>query len=947
MMNQSSDFVENFCSEQNLVTPGQLLTEAGSWQPDLPSLFNAFPYLVWQADATGSVVHLSDHWEEWTGLAKTCGLEQRFFDLVPLADRDRVCRNWQHAVQTQQPFSLSTHFKHKSGHYQPVWLSARPLLPPPHAPGPAVVQWVGSLVDLAIAPVFPPSPATQEQELQAIITRNMAEGICLARLSDGVIVYANPKFERMFGYSAGELNGKSVEVVNYPQAEIDPAIVAQRILQTVIEQGEATYEVHNVKKDGTPFWCRATASMFEHPEYGPTLVAVQQDITAQKQIEQHLSNSEKRFQAIFNQSFQFMGVLDPAGTLLEVNQAALDLGGVTLDEVIGKPFWETYWWTIAPETQAQLQTAIAQAAQGQFIRYEVTVWGQDHSVVVLDFSLKPVQDESGHVFLLIPEGRDITQRKEAEAEIRSLNAELEARVSQRTAQLNASNQRYETLTQISPVGIFRASRDGRAIFVNDRWCTMAGVTPADVHGNRWLKAIHPRDRRRVLALWQRAIQSNHRFQAEYRFRHRDGSELWVYGQAIPEMGDNGEIIGYVGTVTDITELKMAEQALKDSEELFRGTFEQAAVGVAQLTLDGRWLRVNQKFCDIVGHNRTELLELTFHSITHPDDLPQDMACIEQLLRGEAANCVLEKRYIHKDGSPIWVNVTVSLIYDSLTGKPKYFVGVVEDIGKRRQMEADRRIAEQALQERAIELIQLNALLAKTASKLEERNRELDQFAYIASHDLKAPLRAIANLSEWLEDDLQGQLAEENQQQLQLLRSRVQRMDALINGLLQYSRVGRTDQSIVLTNVHDLILEVIDSLAPPPEITIHIPPELPTFNTRKLFLQQVLANLISNAIKHRDRPSGSIHVTLRDQGLVYEFAVRDDGPGIDPANHERIFLIFQTLTARDQTENTGVGLSIVKKIIETEGGTIRVESQLGQGTTFRFTWPKQPARSPEP
>lgn len=964
-MSESSDFVEGFCSDQGLVASPQFLAEQVRWQPDFLSILNAFSFLVWQADSTGTVVHLSDQWEAMTGLAKGEGCGQGLFDWVHPADRDRVWAKWQHAVKTQQPLDVRARFKHQTGDYRPVWLTARPFASVSSAGG--LDGWMGAVVDLAIAADLPLAERSLAEcsaaaelvaevpaigdlasapDFQAVITRHMAEGLCLMRLSDGMILDVNPKFEQMFGYGPGELHGQNVALLNYPKADEHPVAVTQRLLRIVREQGESTYEVHNVKKDGTPFWCRVAGSVVEHPEYGPTLVAVQQDITDQKQVEQDLRYSEQRFQAIFNQSVQFMGVLDPTGLLLEVNQAALDLGGVTLAEVAGKPFWDTYWWTIAPDTQAQLKDAIAQAAQGQFLRYEVAVLGRGQAVITLDFSLKPVQDEKGQVVLLISEGRDITQRKEAEAKIRSLNTELEDRVAQRTAQLEASNQRYETLTRVSPVGIFRANRDGTAIYVNDRWGLMAGLSTEEVQGNRWLKAIHPRDRRRVLSLWQQAVQSDSLFQAEYRFRHRNGTDLWVYGQAIPEIDSTGEIVGYVGTITDITELKRAEQALKDSEELFRGTFEQAAVGFAQLTLDGRWLRVNQKMCDIVGYTRAELLELTFDAITHPDDLPQDLACIQRLLTGESANCVLEKRYLHKDSSPIWVNVTVSLIYDSLTGKPKYFVGVIEDISKRRQIEADRRLAEQALQDRAIELIQLNALLAKTASKLEERNRELDQFAYIASHDLKAPLRAIANLSEWLEDDLQGQLPPENQQQLQLLRSRVYRMDALINGLLQYSRVGRTDQAIAPTDIRELVLEVVDSLDPPAAITIHMPPHLPTLPTRKLLLQQVFANLISNAIKHRDRPQGNIHITAQDHGLSYEFAVTDDGPGIAPENHDRIFLIFQTLASRDQTENTGVGLSIVKKIIETEGGAIRVESQLGQGTTFRFTWPKQPARSPE-
>jgi light-regulated signal transduction histidine kinase (bacteriophytochrome) len=251
----------------------------------------------------------------------------------------------------------------------------------------------------------------------------------------------------------------------------------------------------------------------------------------------------------------------------------------------------------------------------------------------------------------------------------------------------------------------------------------------------------------------------------------------------------------------------------------------------------------------------------------------------------------------------------------------------------------RKSSEQALRDRAGELAQLSAVLTKTNTALEKRNQELDQFAYIVSHDLKAPLRAIANLSTWIEEDIQDKLDEETSHNMDLLRGRVYRMEALINGLLQYSRVERVKTSAEPVDVESLLAEVIDSLAPPPAFTITVAPGMPNLIAQRLPLQQVFANLIGNAIKHHHRPDGHVKISSSDKGAFYEFAVADDGTGIEPRYHDKIFVIFQTLEARDRVENTGVGLAIVKKIIENKGGTIRLESQLGQGATFYFTWPK--------
>ncbi len=248
-------------------------------------------------------------------------------------------------------------------------------------------------------------------------------------------------------------------------------------------------------------------------------------------------------------------------------------------------------------------------------------------------------------------------------------------------------------------------------------------------------------------------------------------------------------------------------------------------------------------------------------------------------------------------------------------------------------------AETLLKEKALELARANQELLKIMSLLKKRNQELDHFAYVTSHDLKAPLRAIANLATWLSEDLAGQIPEENQEQLEIMRSRVRRMDGLIQGLLEYSRVGRKNTPKTMVEVENLIQEAIDLLSPPPEFEIIIEPNMPTFQTSAILLQQVFANLIGNAVKYHPSNNGKIVISVKEQDDFYEFAVADNGLGIDPQYHERIFTIFQTLQARDTIESTGIGLSIVKKIVEGQGGKIWVESQLGDGATFYFTWKK--------
>lgn len=246
----------------------------------------------------------------------------------------------------------------------------------------------------------------------------------------------------------------------------------------------------------------------------------------------------------------------------------------------------------------------------------------------------------------------------------------------------------------------------------------------------------------------------------------------------------------------------------------------------------------------------------------------------------------------------------------------------------------------------IELQNLNDDLeywvAIRSSEAERRAEDLEQFAYVTSHDLKAPLRGIANLAEWIGDDLQEKLEPESREQLRLLRDRVQRMHALIEGLLEYSRVGRTEGSYSKVDSRELLDEIIDSLSPPPSFRIEIQDEMPVFRTDRLQLGQVFSNLISNSLKHYRGSKGKIKVTCKDLEDRYQFEVLDNGPGIAREYHDKIFKMFQVLEASDYGSNTGIGLALVKKIVQEQGGTITLKSKVGKGARFRFTWLKNPA-----
>jgi signal transduction histidine kinase len=232
-------------------------------------------------------------------------------------------------------------------------------------------------------------------------------------------------------------------------------------------------------------------------------------------------------------------------------------------------------------------------------------------------------------------------------------------------------------------------------------------------------------------------------------------------------------------------------------------------------------------------------------------------------------------------------------------------------------------------------------LLRYTQALERSNEELDAFAYAASHDLKAPLRVIENASKWLEEDLEPHLTAETREHMSLLRSRVRRMERLLDDLLEYSRIGRETDPLSEETIDAAVLveNILAMLVPPEGFTVDLHSSLVGVKVTRMPLEEILINLISNAIKHHDKKIGRIEIFVEDLGPHYRFSVKDDGPGIPAQFHEKIFRMFQTLKPRDKVEGSGMGLALARKHVEVSGGELKLESTPGAGSTFSFTWPK--------
>ena len=348
-------------------------------------------------------------------------------------------------------------------------------------------------------------------------------------------------------------------------------------------------------------------------------------------------------------------------------------------------------------------------------------------------------------------------------------------------------------------------------------------------------------------------------------------------------------------------------AATDVDRLFELSLDLLCIA----STEGFFTRVNPAFERVLGYAPEELLRRPFLDFVHPDDREATVREVQNLAGGRPV-VDFENRYQAKDGTWRW------LAWRSAPGPGGLIVAVARDVTEQKRMQAQ---------------------LERQGRELARSNADLEAFAAVASHDLRAPLRAVSHLARWIEEDVDAGNREELRRHIDELRSRVERMQRLVGDLLEYSRAGAAaEEAAERVDTGALARDVVFLLSPPPGFTIEVEPAMPVLTTVRTPLETVLRNLVGNAIKHHDRPDGRIAVSARPrQAGVWEFTVSDDGPGIPPHLHGKLFRMFERLDARKDVPGSGIGLALVERIVSRHGGTVAVSSE-GRGATFRFTWP---------
>lgn len=382
-------------------------------------------------------------------------------------------------------------------------------------------------------------------------------------------------------------------------------------------------------------------------------------------------------------------------------------------------------------------------------------------------------------------------------------------------------------------------------------------------------------------------------------------------------------IGYI----EAEKKRWMEGRIDEERIKFMATFEQAAVGMAHVSPDGKWLKVNQKLCDIVGYNQEELLGLTFQNITHPDDLMEDLHYVEEMLGQKRDNYTMRKRYIRKNGSIIWIDLSVSLIWKNK--QPDFFVAVIVDVDEEVK-------AKEAINAFTVELE--NKVAERTVS-LQNAYDEMEAFTYSVSHDLRSPLRATDGFSQALLEDYGDKLDSTARDYLARIRVASQKMAGLIDDLLQLSRQTRTDmkpKTIDLAEMARSIMAEFRAQEPERSVDVVINQGLSAYADLHL-MNVVLTNLLGNAWKYTSKhPHAIIEFGKTQQNGERVFYIRDNGAGFDMAYVNKLFKPFQRLHTVQEFAGNGIGLAMVSRIIKRHFGKVWAHSEIEKGTTIYFT-----------
>jgi PAS domain S-box-containing protein len=710
---------------------------------------------------------------------------------------------------------------------------------------------------------------------------------------DGKWVFLNPAFTDITGFQIENAIGKTVaEFIHQEDTSIFETNCGQ------LNSGEKTKCQSVVRfktKEGTYKWVEVRSQVKTDSSHVQHITGTITDVNDayRMQIE------SKKLALVAEKTQNLIVITNPKAEITYVNDAFVRLTGYSVEEVIGNvpgSFLQGEETNKATRTEIREHLDNLESYTGEILNYS-----KDKRPYWLKLAIDPIFSDDGRHLGFIAVETEITKEKERQHELSKINARLNSLLENlNSAVLVEDENRRIVLTNELFLDYFKIPAQPSDLLGID--CSSSAEQSMHLMKNPdlFVSRINEIVEKRVPVL-------------EERIEFADGSIM--ERDYIPIIID-AMYFGHLWQYRDITDRVNHQVQIEQSEAKYRTLLENLNLGLLEVDIEGKILKAFPGFCELTGYSEKEIQgEIANELLLDEKGRELSKAQLERRKTGETA--VYEQRLKKKDGSLVWALISATPVYDNkrkVTGA----IGVHMDLSKQKESEVQ---------------------LKQYASELETINTELDQFAYIVSHDLKAPLRAINNLASWLEEDLEGVLSDDLRENFDLMKGRVARMENLINGILDYSRAGRMSHQQETVDVSELLDEIIDGIASDERITVKKETNMPTIRTERIPLQQIFMNLISNGIKYNDKENPIITINCDEKQDYFVFSVSDNGHGIDERYFEKVFQIFQTLQARDQVESTGVGLAIVKKMLDEKDCSIWIDSELNKGTTFTFEWPK--------
>lgn len=614
------------------------------------------------------------------------------------------------------------------------------------------------------------------------------------------------------------------------------------------------------------------------------------------QTEAFIRERERRFRSFFESQPGYCFILDAEGNIRDNNASAVRGLGYSPNELVGAPLRRLFSDESWPSVSRLFERL---ARHGSFEKFDTEVLTRDGSsryVALNAATLESVEHPTAEEIIVAL--TDVTEERRTRLE-------------------------WNRLFELTLDLVTLVDRNGKIKQVNPAWTRTLGWPAWELIDHPVSEFLHPEDVDRTEAARRVILDGESVTNYDSRFRKSDGSYRWISWSSTSVPGES--IILALGR--DVTDERRLQHRLEESEFLFRNTFEQAAAGVAHVSPDGRFLRVNRKFHEMLGYDQDAMTHITSADLVPAEELEKERESDERLLNGKISSYAFERQYRTAAGETLWISETVSLAR-SQENEPEYFIVVAVDITARKALEEQLRVTNAELDRRVTE----------RTEHLHAVNRELESFSYSVSHDLRAPLRAVDGFSQAIAEDYDELLDETGRDYLGRIRRETQRMGRLIDDLLSLGRLSRSEIQRVKVDMTAMAVRIIDDLrrdTPERQALVAVEDGLTVCADSRL-VEILLRNLLGNAWKFTGkRSTAQIQIGKGEGGTRPEFYVRDNGAGFNMAYVDKLFGAFQRLHATEDFEGTGVGLATVQRIAHRHGGAVRAEGAVDNGATFYF------------